>query len=427
MAMPAKLMAQPARRRGWREYIEPGIYREHRVACSSTRDRRPGRRCECPYTITATGASGRTIQRAVAGTLMDARRERVRLRADAGTIRAVAERGAETLHSFAAAYLRAKSATLRPATISAYDRAYRTRVAPALGAYRLDELTRERLEAWLADLLRNDPHRRSIEHAVETLRAMLATAVEWNRIPANPAMRLRLPPKDPGPQAAERVLTPAELERLYAHAGTLRTETMLRAAAEAGLRRGEIIGLRWRDVLPDARRIVVSENVWQTRAGERLVQTPKSGRGRRVAITATLAKQLRTLRSQNGGDPSDYVWPGKDGGPMAKDSPGNLLERVQRRAGLVKDEKPFVSFHGLRHTAASVGLAHGVPLIAVSQQLGHARVDITAKVYAHLLDDSQLDAFASAHERRMLGKVLGGRTKSSRRRSAKRKTGDESA
>ncbi|MFL5949352.1 MAG: tyrosine-type recombinase/integrase, partial [Gaiellaceae bacterium] len=112
---------------------------------------------------------------------------------------------------------------------------------------------------------------------------------------------------------------------------------------------------------------------------------------------------------------------------MAKDSPGNLLERVQRRAGLVKEERPLVSLHGLRHTAASVGLAHGVPLIAVSQQLGHARVDITAKVYAHLLDDSQLDAFASAHERRMLGNVLGERRRSSRRRSVKRKTGDESA
>jgi integrase len=93
---------------------------------------------------------------------------------------------------------------------------------------------------------------------------------------------------------------------------------------------------------------------------------------------------------------------------MAKDSPGNLLERVQRRAGLVNDGKPLVSIHGLRHAAAGVGLAQGVPLIAVSQQLGHARVDITAQVYAHLLDDSQLDAFASAHEREMFGDGVGG-------------------
>jgi hypothetical protein len=58
-------------------------------------------------------------------------------------------------------------------------------------------------------------------------------------------------------------------------------------------------------------------------------------------------------------------------------------------------------------------------LIAVSQQLGHARVDITAQVYAHLLDDSQLDAFASAHEREMLGTVLGEQRARHRKRSTK--------
>jgi integrase len=426
-SLAAALMGTDARHRGWREHVETGIYREHRLACPSTRDRRPGRRCDCPYTIAATGAKGRTVQRTVVGTLAHARRERARLRADAGTIRAATNRGSEVLHSFAAAYLRAKSATLRPATISAYDRAYRTRIAPYLGAYRLDELTRERLEGWLADLLRRDPHRRSIEHAVQTLAAMLATAVEWNRIPINPAARLRLPPKAPGARAAERVLSPAQLERLYAHAGSLRTETMFRAAAEAGLRRGEIIGLRWRDVLLDQRRLIVRENIWQTRSGERLVQTPKSGHGRRVAITATLAEQLRALRSETVADTSDYVWPGKDGRPMAKDSPGNLLERVQRRAGLVNDGKPLVSIHGLRHTAASVGLAQGVPLIAVSQQLGHARVDITAQVYAHLLDDSQLDAFASAHERKVSGALSGERRPRHRKRSTKPNLGDEDA
>ena len=97
---------------------------------------------------------------------------------------------------------------------------------------------------------------------------------------------------------------------------------------------------------------------------------------------------------------------------------------MQNRAGLVTPEgAPLVSFHGLRHTAASVGLAHGVPLIAVSQQLGHARVDITAKVYAHLLDDSQLDAFAGAHEHRMLGNVLGEGSRNRRKRSNKRNPG----
>lgn len=322
-------------------------------------------------------------------------------------MRAVSAGSSETLHAFATSYLRAKAATLRPATISAYDRAYRTRIAPHLGALRLDELTRERLEAWLADLLKRDPRRRSIEHAVETLCSMLSTAVEWNRISVNPAMRLRMPKKAPAVPAAERVLTFDGLERLYHHAGSLRTETMLRAAAEAGLRRGEIIALRWRDVLLDERRLVVNETIWQLRGGEKVSQTPKSGLSRRVAITPTLAEQLRELRDESRGDQGAYVWPGRGGGAMGKGVPRQLLNRVQRRAGLLTPEgKPLVSFHGLRHTAASVGLARGVPLIAVSRQLGHARVDITAKVYAHLLDDSQLDEFASAHEREVLREVL---------------------
>ena len=68
-----------------------------------------------------------------------------------------------------------------------------------------------------------------------------------------------------------------------------------------------------------------------------------------------------------------------------------------RRAGLVDaDGVPLVTPHGLRHTAASLMLAAGVPLIVVSRQLGHANPNVTAQVYAHLLCDSQLDEAAAA-------------------------------
>jgi hypothetical protein len=70
------------------------------------------------------------------------------------------------------------------------------------------------------------------------------------------------------------------------------------------------------------------------------------------------------------------------------------------RESLVDDHgEPLVTLHGLRHTGASIALAGGVALTVVSRQLGHARVDITAKVYAHMLDDRPLDAFGAAHER----------------------------
>jgi site-specific recombinase XerD len=103
---------------------------------------------------------------------------------------------------------------------------------------------------------------------------------------------------------------------------------------------------------------------------------------------------------EGGADAKGYVWPGKDGEPMAAKSPLQALRRAQVRIGLVDaDGKHLVTFHGLRHTAASVMLAHGVPLIVVSRQLGQANAQITADTYAHLLRDEQLDQAAAVFDR----------------------------
>jgi integrase len=100
-----------------------------------------------------------------------------------------------------------------------------------------------------------------------------------------------------------------------------------------------------------------------------------------------------------GADASGFVWPGVDGGPMGAGSPSQLLRRALCRAGLVDaDERPLVTFHGLRHTAGSLCLSKDVSLIVVSRQLGHADPQITAKVYAHLLRDEQLDEAAEVFE-----------------------------
>ncbi len=103
-----------------------------------------------------------------------------------------------------------------------------------------------------------------------------------------------------------------------------------------------------------------------------------------------------------------YVWPGKGGGPMDASSPSQALMRVLDRASMVSSPKPrrrgerprgIVTLHGLRHTAASIMLAAGVPLIVVSRQLGHANPNITTQMYAHLVDqEQQLDYAAAVFE-----------------------------
>lgn len=409
------LMPREPVRRGWRERIERGIYRGHRAACPSSVDRRPGRRCACPLQVVLVADAGTRWVTLEGAGVPDARRARARAAADAGTVRATPSVNDETLHTFAVSWFRARAVTLRPATLEIHQRCYTKRIAPTLGGFRLEELTRERLEAWLGELVRHDSALRAIEQSIATLRAMLSTAVEWDRLAVNPALRLRMPKSaDTDAAAVERVLSPTQVERMLAHVGVskgkpapnLRGETLLRCAVEAGLRRGEIIGLRWGDVDFESRRLILRQSVWQGRAGERVEQTPKSGQARRVAISADLAARLEAyFREQvleRGAPAGGFVWPGRSGRALGRDSPGQYLARVLIRAGLATpaatpddDPVPFVSFHGLRHTAAAIAFSKDVPLLTISRQLGHASPAITARVYAHL-QDSQLDEFADA-------------------------------
>src|ERR1019366_966312 len=178
------------------------------------------------------------------------------------------------------------------------------------------------------------------------------------------------------------VLTRQQLALLVAASGTLRTETLIRTAGEAGLRRGELAGLRWPDVDLEGRRLHVRRQVVQERlvgGGHRKVETPTKGkRARRAAISESLATRLADWFAESiieRGAPADgYVWPGRPGeNPMHDRSAHRAVERASKRAGLVDENgRPVVSLHGLRHKAASIMLGAGVPLLVVSRQLGHA-------------------------------------------------------
>ena len=247
-----------------------------------------------------------------------------------------------------------------------------------------------------------------IHQSVATLRVIMATAVEWGRRPDNPAARLRIPAATSHAVPAERVLTRQQLAILVAAAGTLRTETLIRTAGEAGLRRGELAGLRWPDVDLEGRLLHVRRQVVQERlvdGGHNKVETPTKGkRARRAAISEALATRLADWFAASvieRGAPADgYVWPGRGGdSPMHDRSAHRAVERASRRAGLVDGQgRPSVTLHGLRHTAASMMLGAGVPLLVVSRQLGHASPQITATIYAHLSSDELLDAAACAFE-----------------------------
>jgi integrase len=393
-------------RTGWwreRERIEPGVYRLHTVRSPASKDQRPGRRCGCAFQVLVPGMRpGITRAVTVRGSVSQARAERRRLQAAGRPVAVAAVPDPSptlSVNALAEQWIHTRSGVLAPNTLAVVEVDLRLRIAPVLGDTSANEVTRQRVEELVADLIRQGASVRMVRGAVSTLRRLLQAAVDWGLIANNPARRVRLPaPETHTRQAHERVLSMAELSVLVSSCrGSLRTETMVRAMAEAGLRRGEVIGLRWEDVDLAGRRVHVRRSVSDVH-GLRRERTTKGKRSRRVAISEGLVERLDKWRTRSGDErATGYVWPGTAGQPMNAHSPNQSLARVLRRAGLTdSDGVPLVTPHGLRHTAASLMLAAGVPLIVVSRQLGHANPNVAAQVYAHLLADSQLDEAAAA-------------------------------
>ena len=403
-------------RRGWRERIELGIYRVHRLSCSSSRDHRAGRRCGCPLAVAVPGSSGGSTLATLepGASLADARNVKRRRMADGRPARIESGAIPRTVHELAVLYLRERSPLLAPATIRTTEEGYRLRVHPHLGGTVLASLSRPVVERWIARLLENGSSAHATRKALAALKVMCSYAVELGALPANPCARVRVPEPahDPGTAApVSRVLAPDELERLLAACETPREEVIVRLAAESGLRSGEVRGLRWPDVELGARRLNVRRAVWRD-----VVKVPKGRRQRRIAITPELADALARLYAElvvvRGLPAEGYVVPGRTATvPSSEGTPLEIAQRVQERAGLVVTRRgkarPRVTYHELRHTAATLMLTRGVSAVVVARQLGHASSAITTTVYEHLLEDTLLDE--ALRSVRVAGAVAGAR------------------
>ena len=171
-----------------------------------------------------------------------------------------------------------------------------------------------------------------------------------------------------------------------------------------GMRLGEVLALRWNRVDLDAKVIQVREALEQTRAHGTRFKAPKSRAGRRdITLPDILADALRghrraalELRMQLGaGRLADdaLLFADIDGNPLSSNAISAAWADFAASIGI-----PEVTFHGLRHTHASQLIDAGVDIVTISKRLGHAKPDITLRVYAHLFrnDDSKAAAAINA-------------------------------
>ncbi len=272
---------------------------------------------------------------------------------------------------------------LAPATLENYGIVIEKHLVPALGHVPLGELHPLRLQEMYRTMLDQGKHPRTVEQVHQVLHIALAQAVKWQMVARNIADLV----EPPHPERREmKALSPAELTRLLDAARESSILELVILALHTGLRRGELLGLRWENVDLENGALRV-EWALQRVNGQVLVKRPKTPKSRRVVpIDDEAVALLRGLRERNR---HDYVFCRGEGEPLDPSVVTHQFADIARRAGFP------MRFHDLRHTYATTALLAEVPLRVVQDLLGHEDMSTTANTYTHVLGALKKDAAAA--------------------------------
>ncbi|MCW2535694.1 MAG: Integrase, partial [Modestobacter sp.] len=294
---------------------------------------------------------------------------------------------------------------LAPATLASYRKNVRLHIAPRLGAIPMDRLSGSAVDAWMRTLEasgRADGQgglsARTVRYVFTILRSALADAVRHGRLAVNPTDRSSPPSPSQARPPEMHAWSAPELARFlsWADAHDSNVAMVWRLLAFTGMRRGEALALRWRDVDLDAGRIAVRRSVGVVKDkgnGERLVEgATKTGQSRVVDLDTGTVAALHAYRAVRGSlalDPvrdTALVLGTLDGGHRHPErfSRQFVAHIVQARKVLGEELLPVIRLHDLRHTQATLLLAAGEPVKVVSERLGHASATITLTVYQHV-------------------------------------------
>jgi integrase len=298
----------------------------------------------------------------------------------------------ETVGSFLTAWLEGQRSRVRPRTWARYETFLRVHTLPSLARVPLARLGPQHIERLLADRRQAGLGEPSLRDLRAVLHKAMEQAVRWNLVPRNV---VRLVDRPRVPRREMTVLNPEEVRSLLVAAEGGPLEALIPLAVTTGMRRGEILGLRWRDVDLDRGVLRISGSLQRNAAGEMEITEPKTAHSRRqVELSSLAAEALRRHRAGqrehrlllgSEWEEHDLVFPNQWGRPQD----GSHMVAGQFYPLLQKADVPKVRFHDLRHTAATLMLGGSVHPKIVSEVLGHSTIGITLDLYSHVTPTMQ--------------------------------------
>ena len=283
-------------------------------------------------------------------------------------------------------------------TFERYESVLRCHVIPQLGGVRLAALRPDQVQRRYGEMLDQGMSPATVQKTHGALHSALRHAVRMRMIPRNPSDDLVLP-KIRRPEI--KPLSEEEIARMLAVAEGTNVGAALLTLLTTGMRRGEVLALRWEDVDFERRTVAVRRTLEQSSQGIALKE-PKTRRSARIiALPSATVDALRSHKAKQAEarlttgpafNHSGLVFPGPRGDLWRPDNFGAACHKVFKRAEL------SCRLHDLRHTQATLLLQQGVHPKVVQERLGHANVSITLDIYSHVAPHMQEEAAARIDE-----------------------------
>jgi len=287
-------------------------------------------------------------------------------------------------------FMATKAATLSENGRSSYQMFLDKHILPVIGDMLLVDITPAIITKLLIDFQRKGYVHSTCVKCYNILNGLFEMAFLDDSIPTNPMLKVKRPsPRkdEPTKSEEEKTLTVEQLRHVLSSVEQepLKWQAYINLAADSGARRGELSAAQWRDIDWDNGKITFSRNLQYTVQAGVYETSPKNGKPRTVDIGPETLSILRKLREEQASSCiSQWIFTQEGTAePIHPQSPTRYFKKFGKRIG-IKDFHP----HLLRHSSASIAIANGADVAAVSERLGHSDKAVTLRMYVHADEES---------------------------------------